>query len=330
MPRKSKEKEVDLYYSKNGQAKNKKNEQKEKVKAMREREKRIKQNKKNESFDLENEMVIQMTNRNNIKKEQKRIRELDEKAEKRAKRNKRIKRLLKIIVLLGIVIGGSVFAMTSPMFNIKEIQVTNNNIVTSETIISLYELKVDENMYRFSSSSVKNKIKENAYIEEVKIHRKIPNTIQIEVLERQPKYSVDFMGKYAYINTQGYILEISDTNMELPVIQGISTNEEEIVPNNRLNNDDLTSLENIIKIMDIAKENNLDTKVTNIDISTKNQYSIYIQEEKKRIYLGDNTNLGNKMLYAVSIMEKEKGIEGEIYVNGDLNNKFQPYFKEKV
>ena len=99
-------------------------------------------------------------------------------------------------------------------------------------------------------------------------------------------------------------LEISDTNMELPVIQGISTNEEEIVPNNRLNNDDLTSLENIIKIMDIAKENNLDAKVTSIDISTKNQYSIYIQEEKKRIYLGDNTNLGNKMLYAVSIMEK--------------------------
>ena len=36
------------------------------------------------------------------------------------------------------------------------------------------------------------------------------------------------------------------------------------------------------------------------------------------------------MLYAISIMEKEKGIEGDIYVNGDLNNKFQPYFREKV
>lgn len=328
MPRKSKDKEVDLYYSKNGQAKHKKDEKK--VKAMRAREKRINQNKKNESFDLENEMVIQMTNRNNLKKEQKRIRELDEKAEKRAKRNRRIKRLLKIIVLLGIVIGGSVFAMTSPMFNIKEIQVTNNNIITSETVISLSELKEDENIFRFTSTNVKNKIKESAYIEEVKIHRKIPNTIQIEVIERQPKYSIDFMGKYAYINTQGYILEISDTNLELPVIQGIHTNEEEIVPNNRLNNDDLTSLENIIKIMDIARENNLDTKVTSIDISTKNQYSIYIQEDKKRIHLGDNTNLGNKMLYAVSIMEKEKNIEGDIYVNGDLNNKFQPYFREKV
>ena len=36
------------------------------------------------------------------------------------------------------------------------------------------------------------------------------------------------------------------------------------------------------------------------------------------------------MLYAISIMEKEKQIEGDIYVNGDLNNKFQPYFREKV
>ena len=156
------------------------------------------------------------------------------------------------------------------------------------------------------------------------------NILQIEILERQPKYSIDFMGKYAYINSQGYILEISDINNGLPVIQGTITNEEEIVPNNRLNNDDLACLEDIIKIMDIAKENNLDTKVTNIDISDKNQYSIYIEEEKKRIHLGDNTNLGNKMLYAVSIMEKEKGIEGDIYVNGDLNNKFQPYFREKV
>ena len=62
------------------------------------------------------------------------------------------------------------------------------------------------------------------------------------------------MGKYAYINSQGYILEVADTNNGLPIIQGIATNEEEIVPNSRLNEDDLTSLENIIKIMDIAKE----------------------------------------------------------------------------
>ena len=315
---------------KNGQAKRKKIEEKNKIKNVREREKRTKQKKKNDEFDLENEMVIQMTNRNNMEKEQKRIKELDKQAEKRNKRNKKVKNILKIILLLGVIIGGTVFSMTSPIFNIKEIQVTNNNITPSDTIISLSELKLDENIFKFNKYNVKNKIKENAYIEDVKIHRKIPNVVQIEITQRQPKYSIDFMGKYAYINSQGYILEVADTNNGLPIIQGIATNEEEIVPNSRLNEDDLTSLENIIKIMDIAKENNLDTKVTSIDITNKNQYSIYIQEEKKRIHLGENTNLGNKMLYAISIMEKEKGIEGDIYVNGDLNNKFQPYFREKV
>ena len=315
---------------KNGQAKRKKIEEKNKIKNVREREKRIKQKKKNDEFDLENEMVIQMTNRNNMEKEQKRIKELDKQAEKRNKRNKKVKNILKIILLLGVIIGGTVFSMTSPIFNIKEIQVTNNNITPSDTIISLSELKLDENIFKFNKYNVKNKIKENAYIEDVKIHRKIPNVVQIEITQRQPKYSIDFMGKYAYINSQGYILEVADTNNGLPIIQGIATNEEEIVPNSRLNEDDLTSLENIIKIMDIAKENNLDTKVTSIDITNKNQYSIYIQEEKKRIHLGENTNLGNKMLYAISIMEKEKGIEGHRYVNGDLNNKFQPYFREKV
>lgn len=314
----------------NGQAKRKKIEEKNKIKNVREREKRIKQKKKNDEFDLENEIVIQMTNRNNMEKEQKRIKELDKQAERRNKRNKKVKNILKIILLLGVIIGGTIFSMTSPIFNIKEIQVTNNNITPSDTIISLSELKLDENIFKFNKYNVKNKIKENAYIEDVKIHRKIPNVVQIEITQRQPKYSIDFMGKYAYINSQGYILEVADTNNGLPIIQGISTNEEEIVPNSRLNEDDLTSLENIIKIMDIAKENNLDTKVTSIDITNKNQYSIYIQEEKKRIHLGENTNLGNKMLYAISIMEKEKGIEGDIYVNGDLNNKFQPYFREKV
>lgn len=315
---------------KNGQAKRKKIEEKNKIKNVREREKRIKQKKKNDEFDLENEMVIQMTNRNNMEKEQKRIKELDKQAEKRNKRNKKVKNILKILLLLGVIIGGTIFSMTSPIFNIKEIQVTNNNITPSDTIISLSELKLDENIFKFNKYNVKNKIKENAYIEDVKIHRKIPNVVQIEITQRQPKYSIDFMGKYAYINSQGYILEVADTNNGLPIIQGIATNEEKIVPNSRLNEDDLTSLENIIKIMDIAKENNLDTKVTSIDITNKNQYSIYIQEEKKRIHLGENTNLGNKMLYAISIMEKEKGIEGDIYVNGDLNNKFQPYFREKV
>ena len=54
------------------------------------------------------------------------------------------------------------------------------------------------------------------------------------------------------------------------------------------------------------------------------------REEKKKVYLGDCSNLSNKMLYVQAIIEQEKGKAGEIFVNGDLNNKFNPYFREEV
>lgn len=330
MPKKMKNKNVDLYYMKNGQDVEEKIEKRNKVKKKLEREKRIKSKKEKNNFDLENETVIQMTNKNNLKKEELKRKEELKKQRKREKKIKKIKFVLKLIVFLGTIIGSSIFAMTSPIFNVKEISVLNNKIVSSEEIISLSELKIDQNIFKFSKNRVKNKIKQNAYVEDVKIHRKIPGTLQIDIIEREPKYSVEYMGKYAYINTQGYILEISEDSKGLIIIQGITTEEDKVQPGNRLNNDDLINLENIIKIINIVKENNLVEKVTSIDISDKNDYSLYMQEEKKRIHLGDSTNLGNKMLYAIAIMEQEKANEGDIYVNGDLNNKFQPFFRQKV
>lgn len=325
---------MNLYYMNNGQVERETmGEDASKKKKAKEREKRIregKQLKKEDVFDLETETVIQMTNKNKIKKEEQRRKELTKQERKRKKRNRRIKFFLKLILFIGLISGAIIFALTSPIFSIKNINVINNSEVASDTVISLSGLKQEENIFRFYKGSVVNKIKENSYIENVKIRRKFPNTIEIEVEERVAKYSVDYMGKYAYINTQGYILEISEDSRGLPIIQGITTKEEEVVPGNRLNNEDLSRLEDAIKIMNSASENGLDRKVTSIDISDKDEYSIYLEEEKKKVHLGDVTNLSNKMLYVVAIMEQESGKEGDIYVNGDLNNKFQPYFREKL
>lgn len=332
MPKKIKESDVNLYYMQQGQASKENIEDIMKRKRAKEREKRIKQNKirKEDDFDIDTETVIQMTNKNKIKQEAEKKKKLTQEERRRKKRNRKIKFVLKVLLIVGIVVGGTTFAMISPIFNIKDIQVSNNNQVSAETIISLSEIKIEENIFRFNSSKATDKIKENAYIEKVKIHRKIPHTIQIEVEERTHNYSVDFLGKYAYINNQGYVLEIAEDSKQKPIIQGIATLEEQVLVGSRLNNEDLEKLEDVIKIIKATKEYNLDAKVTSIDISDKNEYSIYLEEEKKRVHLGDNSNLSNKMLYVNSIIEEEKGKAGDIFVNGDLNNKFKIYFRESL
>lgn len=308
--------------------------QKEQKRKTKEREKRIKkqnsQKKVENQFDYDNEMVIKMTNKNNQRQEEKTKQKMSKKQRQILKKKKRIKLMLKFTALLIIIIAGIIFALVSPIFNIKEIDVSNNEQIKTETIVSLSQLNLGQNIFKFNKNKVNKNIKTNAYIESVEIKRKLPNKVQIQIEERKQEYNVEFLNGYAYINNQGYILQISEEKQALPTIQGISTPDEQIVEGNRLNSEDLEKLEVIIQIMNICKNYELDSKITNIDISTKDEYTLYLEEEKKTIYLGDKSNLSNKMLYVQVIIEENRGKEGEIFVNGDLNNNFKPRFKEKV
>lgn len=283
-----------------------------------------------EEFDPDTETVIQMASKNRMQKDEEERKKINKEKIKRKKKHKKIKFITKIIIFILLMAGGIIFALVSPIFNIQEIDVINNSNVPSDTIISLSGLSKDTNMFKFLKLVVENKIKENPYIEDVKIRRKMPNTIEIEVTERTPEYSIQVLESYAYINEQGYILEVLPENKGLPIIIGVKTPEEDLIAGNRLNEDDLEKLEDVIRIKNLAKKYEINEMITSIDISDKNEYSIYLEQANKTIHLGNNTNLSDKMLYAVTIMKEEEGKAGDVFVNGDLNSKFQPYFREKV
>ena len=328
-----KEQEVNLYYFDNGQEQDETIDDIMKRKKVKEREKRIEERKKqdyDDKFDFDTETVIGMTNKNKIKQEEQKKKEFIKQQRKRNRLIKRIKRIVKFTLLLGIIIGAIVFATCSPIFNITDIEVLNNNRVSSETVISLSGINTNENIFRFIATKVSNNIKQNAYIEDVKIRRVLPNKVQIEVTEREPRFSIPVLGEFAYMSTQGYILEITQNELNLPIIYGLQTAEENITAGNRISKEDLESLEMILRIMNVMGDSGLSEKVTSIDISDKNDYSIYMQEERKTIHLGDGSNLSNKMLYVMAILEEEKDVAGEIFANGDLNSDFRVYFREEV
>ena len=323
---KNHKKEFDnLYDFSDNMIDNKKNDKKK----SKDRQKRLKQRKKQkkEQFDLETETVIGMTNKNNKKKTQKK---LTGKQAKIMRRKKKIKKIIKWTTLLLLIVGGIVFALVSPIFNINEIRVINNNQISTETIISLSQLQIGQNIFKFKGSQVRKDIKTNPYVENIKVQRRLPNRVEITIEERQKNYNVEFLNGYAYINNQGYILEISEQKLDLPVIQGVSTEQKEIVAGNRLNAEDLSKLENVIQMMNICKNYDLEKKVSSINIEDKDNYILYLEEEKKTIDLGDESNLSNKMLYVSTILKENEGKEGTIYVNGDINNNFKPRFREKV
>lgn len=309
-----------------------KNNIKEEKKKTKEREKRIKQKNKEQKdqFDFDTETVIGITNKNTKRNKKAVQRKMTKKEAKITRKKKKIKKLLKLLILIAIIIGGICFALKSPIFNITNIEVKGNSKIATETIQSLSQIQEGQNIFKFNKKQIIQNIKSNAYIETATIQRKIPNKIEITIEEREASYNVEFLNGYAYINNQGYILEISEQKLEKPIIRGISTEQEQIVEGNRLNDNDLDKLETVIQIMNISKNYELDQKISSIDITNKNDYIIEMETEKKTIHLGNNNNLNNKMLYVPAILSENKDKEGTIYLNGDINSDFKPRFKEKV
>lgn len=245
-------------------------------------------------------------------------------------KKKKKNRPYKIIILLLIIIGMTVFSMITPIFNITEIKIEGNSKIDKETIISLSGLNTGENIFRNLKSKVENSIEENSYIKEATMKRKLPGTIELKVKEREIVYQIQLIDGYIYLDNQGYILENNSKKEKVPILQGMTTSQDELLNSIRLNTEDLNKLNTIIKIMNAIKSIELQDKITEINAESTNEYILYLKSENKYIYLGDASNLNNKILYIQIMLKEEKENSGIMFINGDMNKGFKPYFREEI
>lgn len=304
--------------------------------------------KNGETIDLDEEVVIGLagpSKANNADKKNKDkkkiakkvkikndnpIQELTPQEKIKIQKKRVIKILGAMILLVTLLIGGIVWFLLSPVFNIKSIEVTNNTHVSTQEITSASQIQINENIFKYSNKEIRQNILTNPYIESVKIKRNIfTKKIRLEVKERVATLMLEYGNSYVYIDNQGNILEISQTKINSPILKGYVTPLDEIKPGKRLSNDDLERLEVVLNIIKNANDKGIANLITVIDIKDKKDYVMYLESEDKTVYLGKCSDLSTQMLYVKEMLDREKNIEGEFYVNMDLNNS-NPVFKESV
>lgn len=245
--------------------------------------------------------------------------------EKRMKKFRIIKFFIKTLIFIALLIGLAVYCFTSPVFNITEINIVGNEKFQSEEYLELSQLHTGENIFNFRKSTIISNIKTKGYVESVNIRRKLPTKIEITIEERTPTYLISLENEeVAYINNQGYVLEISQIKLPLTIITGISTKTENIIEGNRLENDDLEKLQNVIQIKDSMRNIEITKELDKIDITSKFNYILTFEQEAKEVQLGDMSNLSSKMLYMKCVLEEQEEVPGIIYLNQE-----QVYFSPK-
>ena len=259
-----------------------------------------------------------------IKNKNNKIKNINEIKKKRKKA-----RTIKIALIIILFVAICIILASSEIFNIKKISVEGVDKLTDKEIISYSNIIIGENTFKTNLNKAKIQIKENPYVKRVDVKRQFPNTILIQIEERKEKYALQLAESYVYVDSQGYILEISKENKNIPILLGIITDLSNIKPNDRLVKEDLLKFDMVNKIVENCKSYEIDNLLTKVDITNTSSFILYLETESKKVFLGDATNLNTRMLWLKSILEQTKEKKGTIYLDMDLNTK-KPYFRAET
>jgi cell division protein FtsQ len=280
--------------------------------------KRRDNNKKTNQKNL-NRTTQNKTNKNNNEAQNYQTRKKTKKEiekDKRIKKMKIIKKILKLLILIALVAIAFIYISTSPFFNITEIELSGNSRFSQSTYINLANIPLNTNIFNFRKSEIISNLKQNAYVENVVIRRIIPNKVKIEIEERTVDFTVKISEtEYIYINKNGYILEKNVNENKTVILKGISTDIENIVEGQQLNENDIEKINDVIKIQNAMKNNEIQESFDEIDVSSKYDYILKFENEAKEVYIGDTNDLNTKMMFMKYIINEQEGVPGKIYLN---------------
>lgn len=251
------------------------------------------------------------------------IKKVNKKLSKREKKVRYIMLWVSIFIIIAVAV---ILFLMSSIFNITKITVLNNTKISYEEIVQASTLHVNENRFKKSKNKITNNIKTIPYIENVKISKKLNGEVILDIVEREATYMLRNEDKYAYINNQGYILEISEVALNLPIITGYSS--QNITPGERLEVKDLKKLDTLIEIQSIAKTQNISDLITEINIENDRNFVLSIPSHKKTVEFGEGTDINIKILRLIEILERTEGQEGTIFMKNVMKNR--AYFSEKI
>lgn len=226
------------------------------------------------------------------------------------KKNKTKKNKRSILILGIFIISIGLFVLLkAEIFNIVEVNVENNKILSKEDILDESNL-LGDNIFLVKLNELEDKILLNPYIEEVSIRRRIPNKISVIVNEKVASYKIIEDNKSYILNDDLVIMEKREDldGIVLPILEGVDIEGREL-------GDSVTKNKEKAEFLKLLK-NALDTydmKIDSVNVSDIN--NIYLYFDDCKVILGANNNIENKLTKAINILKSDKVNISNGYIN---------------
>jgi len=219
-------------------------------------------------------------------------------------RKKQRRRLLSRICIAVLVLLAIIFAPTI-FFQVSTIDVSGDTRYKSEELIKSTGVKEGDNMFFLDTKQIAEDLKKDyPYLDTVKLHRKMPSTLQIEVTDRTEALSLEQKGKYFILDLTGKVLEEKKSAAKgTATVTGISTKGLEV--GTTIDADKQDKIASVIKLLELADSYGMKAHIKTIDV--EKAYDVRITYDKQyTILLGalEESNLEHKIQFLKAILKE--------------------------
>lgn len=167
------------------------------------------------------------------------------------KKKKRLRKGFKRFIYLLVLLVALVIFLRSSFFVIKDVQVSGNNNVSAEKVISLAEIADSDGLFSVNAKAINTRLCAYPFIEQAKLKRHLPHTLIIEITEREPIGFIVTPSGYVEFDKDGMVLAVTGSmgSYNLPIITGIDIGEIPS-PGANVENESFANALNVIKNCD--------------------------------------------------------------------------------
>lgn len=231
-------------------------------------------------------------------------------ARKQKKKKLKKGKFFRFIIILLLILGGLIsVCLFTPFFNVSEVAVSGNTVVSSEDIMNSAGSVLGTNIFRVNTKAVKNNLAKISVIDEIKIKRRLPSRIDIMVTETSAQVIVPYMTGYVLINEYGKVIELRDdiSGYTIPTVSGIEIADAKICE--EIKAVDEVSYDMVMESIRLLKEKDILKLFKSLDFTNLSNFSGYTHEGL-RIIFGKMTDMEYKLNFLLSILPNVAKTEG--------------------
>ena len=241
--------------------------------------------------------------------------------QKKKKRRRMISRIgIAVLVLLAIVFAPTIF------FQVSKINVTGDTRYTSEQLIKSTGVKQGDNLFFLDTKQIAADLKdEYPYLDTVKLRRKLPSTLQIEVSDRTAALSIEQNGKYLILDMSGKVLEKTKSAAKgTAKVTGVPMKGLHV--GDAVDEDKYGKAASVMKLLELTDQYGMKKHIKTIDV--EKAYDVRVTYDKRyTILLGalEESNLEHKIQFLKAILKEPSLPEsGVIDLTDEKEARYRP------